>query len=444
MTVVVALVMWNGDVASSLLRLVAVAGLGCVVVLAAFGLWRHTEAETATLLVVVTAGGVAMDQYFGRASLLNPRIEQARALGVPFDARWAADVAVDERAAGRNVPPVYPTITAANFHLRPLAAVGGAVVPFATVASARNVLCNEGGRYEIVNTDRHGFVNPDRMWDGARAWDMVVVGDSFAEGWCVSSGQSFADRLRERFGRVLNLGRGSLGPLGELGVTREYLRGAEARVVVWSFFEGNDWADLASELAVPQLAGYLDPAFSQHLLERRDAVQSALSTYAEDYLAGYRWRKMLPFGRWRATLGDMDPQRLLRPSRLPVVSDGAGQDSGGLGKKETQEGDDMALLRRVIQLELEEIRATGARPVFVLLPSFDTYPQPGAVAVARRQFLANVMKEINVTMVDGDAAFRAAAADPRDFFALRTWGHYTAEGHRVVADAIAQAVETEQ
>ena len=74
--------------------------------------------------------------------------------------------------------------------------------------------------------------------------DVVLIGDSYVEGWYVSDQQTVASQLEVKLGRpVVNLGVAGYGTLQELIVLKEDGLPLSPRVVVWFFFEGNDFYD---------------------------------------------------------------------------------------------------------------------------------------------------------------------------------------------------------
>jgi hypothetical protein len=74
--------------------------------------------------------------------------------------------------------------------------------------------------------------------------EVALVGDSFVEGWYVSDGETCADRLAARIGRpVANLGQSGYGVEQELKVVAKDALPLAPRLLVWFFYEGNDFYD---------------------------------------------------------------------------------------------------------------------------------------------------------------------------------------------------------
>jgi hypothetical protein len=104
--------------------------------------------------------------------------------------------------------------------------------------------------------DRGGYRNPT---DLERA-DVVLIGDSFVEGWYVSDEQVAARRLQARLGRpVANLGVAGYGAMQEFRMLKQDGMRLGPSVVVWFFYEGNDlYEDASFEYtlaALPALKG---------------------------------------------------------------------------------------------------------------------------------------------------------------------------------------------
>jgi lysophospholipase L1-like esterase len=77
-----------------------------------------------------------------------------------------------------------------------------------------------------------------------RQADIVMVGDSYIEGWYVSDNETAASLLQQSLQRpVANLGVAGYGSLQGAIVVQRESPPLKPRVVVWSFFEGNDLYD---------------------------------------------------------------------------------------------------------------------------------------------------------------------------------------------------------
>ena len=83
------------------------------------------------------------------------------------------------------------------------------IVPLSGLQNALTIYCHENGYYNIYQSDRYGFNNPDMEWDGKEI-EYLLIGDSFTEAVGVDWDDSYAgilfNRLENRGIEILNAG----------------------------------------------------------------------------------------------------------------------------------------------------------------------------------------------------------------------------------------------
>ena len=93
-----------------------------------------------------------------------------------------------------------------------------------------------------VRYDRHGFRNEADL-DAA---DVAVIGDSFIEAPTMPTSMTMTSVLARLSGlTVANLGLSAYGPQQELRVMERYALPLRPAIIVWAFYEGNDFKDMA-------------------------------------------------------------------------------------------------------------------------------------------------------------------------------------------------------
>ena len=117
------------------------------------------------------------------------------------------------------------------------------------------VLCASQGNVIAYTADRYGFNNPAHLYDGPL--DLMLLGNSFVEGFCLPPGEDLASRLRKGGLVAASMGIRGNGPLIELATLGRFGHLLRPRHVVLVFFEGNDWENLEAELTEPWLRGAL-------------------------------------------------------------------------------------------------------------------------------------------------------------------------------------------
>ncbi|WP_065377216.1 GDSL-type esterase/lipase family protein [Ensifer adhaerens] len=119
------------------------------------------------------------------------------------------------------------------------------------------VLCTPDNQIIKYTADRYGFNNPDEVYD--KRVDLMLLGDSFVEGFCLPPGQDIASRLRLSGFSTAGAGIRGNGPLLELATLGRFGPLLRPRHVLMVFFEGNDWENFETELRKPWLRHALSP-----------------------------------------------------------------------------------------------------------------------------------------------------------------------------------------
>lgn len=289
----------------------------------------------------------------------------------------------------------------------------------------------DGVRYRY---DRNGFRNAA---DVQRA-DVVVIGDSFIEGWGVTADELVTSRLAADLGdaRVANLGQSWYGPQQELEVLRRYGLPLEPRTCVWSFFEGNDLQDVerytTASKVWPELSrrnhSFVLRSFTRNALHRlRRVVQDRLGEDAMGTL-GY------PSGVFQPRGGV--PVRMYFEYKAHPLS--------------TREEKSLGEVRQVLEEAGRLCGRQGARLLVVFVPTKDRVykslcrfaagAEPlrwGSNDLPRR--IEAIAQEAGADSLDLTPGFADRAARGEILYFPRD-SHWSPAGHRAAAAAIARAI----
>ena len=118
------------------------------------------------------------------------------------------------------------------------------------------VYCNEVGQYMVFKSDRHGFNNPDEIWDKDGV-DIVALGDSFAHGACMPKNDGFVSIIRKKYPSIINLAIGGNNPQANLAAMKEYALAKKPRYILWFHFAGNDLSGMMSHKDHPIYKKYV-------------------------------------------------------------------------------------------------------------------------------------------------------------------------------------------
>jgi hypothetical protein len=361
----------------------------------------------------------------------------ARKAGTDFDRRRKVEVVTDLRKQGISaVPNIVPfdlLLEQQDGGLKSAINIDGAeVLPLGGISNRVAVLCNETGQYSIHKTDEHGFHNPRGIWQSGPI-AIAAVGDSFAEGSCVASDKNFVALIRERYPATLNIGKSGNGPMITLAALQEYLSVKQPQVVLWFYYEGNEFHDLFEERKSPLLRNYLRAGFSQRLIDRQKEIDEALTDYVEVALKkelagnnrGQESRRamdtaitFLKLGHLRQSLGVVYG-RLAQGSQDDVYSD-------------TQ----LDLFRRVLFRAKESVDRWGGKLYFVYLPARDRYVNGQNY---HREKILSIVENVDLPVIDVHARFQHES-DPSKLFPFGRFGHYNEKGARLTADEALRAL----
>jgi hypothetical protein len=287
----------------------------------------------------------------------------------------------------------------------------------------------DGVRYQY---DQHGFRNrPD-----PRAADVVLIGDSFVEGWGVTAPELVTSRLASDLHRpVANLGQSWYGPQQELEVLRRFGLPLHPRACVWAFFEGNDLQDV--ERYQEALPIWSELSKRNHSFALRSFTRNAL----------YALRRLGRTSGGQDATGTLAyPYGVFRESDGREVRMYFEYKSHRLSSREMG---DLGVVRHVLGEAGDLCRRQGARFLVVFVPSKDRIYLDRARFAADAEPLHWEKNDLPdrlaaaVRQADPDAGFldltpvfRQRAARGEVLYFLQDT-HWSPLGHAIAADAIA-------
>jgi len=360
--------------------------------------------------------------------------ELAASSGMTIDVRHRADVLAEMRAHRVDAVQAVQIGSLLDSRNKDRAIDIDKFLPIGAISNAVTLLCNESGRYITYKSDEHGFRNPAGIWNAHRV-EVAVVGQSFAQGYCVPDGNDFADLLRAHFPATLNLGISGEGPLLQLGAMKEFLPRYAPRIVLWIFQEGLDLADLREEISHPLPTRYLEPAFNQRLLTRQPEVDEVLRRFTFDVEAAERVQtdtQVKPRTYGGQALSFVKLWNLRGWLAVARASDSA-RDVAFL---EASHG---RALTEILNQARDIARGWGGTLYFVYLPSWSRYRNHARAIEQERTTVLGLVRALQIPVIDIEPAFRSQD-DPLSLFPFQRFGHYNERGNRIVADSIVEAL----
>lgn len=71
------------------------------------------------------------------------------------------------------------------------------IFPVSGVSKIKTIYCNENNKQINYMSDRYGFRNEDKEWDNKKI-DVVLIGDSFAQGACVDNKNTLSANMKKK------------------------------------------------------------------------------------------------------------------------------------------------------------------------------------------------------------------------------------------------------
>ncbi len=338
------------------------------------------------------------------------------------DRRSKFEVVRDMRASGINA---YPAYSAADVPTPLLPVAADRISPMAGVKNAVTVVCNELGRYLIYESDEMGFPNPKGLW-GIGNIEIGIIGDSFAQGYCVAFQDSFASLIRDRYPRTLNLGAGGHGPLLEFAMLREYLVDIKPSIVLWLYTDINDMWDLEMEMQNKVFIKYLnDTNFRQKLMVNSAKIDEALRSYIDTNIIEYRNGDREEYIRQEVT-------RCVKLARIRAVI--------GLSFKTQLDPGVVPAFEYILREANKVVEKWGGRFYFVYLPSYESVTHNTNAILLDHDSVLSITRELGIRTIDLYPAF-LSHPDPLSLFPFRRRNHYNAAGYRLVADHVLRVLK---
>lgn len=371
--------------------------------------------------------------------------------GVEIDVRDRFEVITELRAKGIDaVPGVLPRYQLTFQKMDAKAKSGSAravsdvstphVLALGGISNKLTILCNESGRHLSYESDEHGFRNPRGAWQ-SRSVDIVALGDSFTQGYCVPAGKYFVDIVRRRYPATLNLGMAADGPLFMLSTLKEYAPSFQPKLVLWFYFEGNDLLDLQDERQSPLLMRYLEDGFSQRLRGRQPEVDRALLDLVEKKTVWEMENRQAAVRNRKGVVG-----QLADFLRVPVLRAKVGLARGTTDEQAatTAKAKDLTVFRQILLRAKVTVGSWGGTLYFVYLPNWSRFVTQASwdhFVEGQHDSVLGVARELEIPTIDLLPAFQAQS-DPMALFPFRGPGHYTEDGHRLVAEEVLKVIAT--
>ena len=307
----------------------------------------------------------------------------------------------------------------------------GNIFPLGAISNVTTILKNEHGFHPIIENDEHGFNNPKGLYKEKEV-NIVMTGDSFAEGNSVYADDNIQSILRKLGYKVLSIGMSGNGPLVELASIKEYAEFIKPKVLLWFYFENDITENLKNEKKSSFLMQYLnDENFSQNLLTRQNEIDFVLKKYLNNHEIEYRKKQKKP----RITFISQSIINLIKLYELrkrlnmsPTLSTVSFLPHYWIPTPTTPKKDFKKILEKAKKL----VSSWGGEMYFVEIPWRTSFKNPTRHPLS--EFVIESAHELEIPVIDLYTELSSNHPDPFFLYA----DHFTVEGYKLVAKIIAK------
>ena len=332
--------------------------------------------------------------------------------GRTYDKRSRAQILKDLRGQGKKITlsffPEY-WVFKKNKNLFPLSGI----------SNINTILCSDEGKHEIFESDKYGFRNDNNVWD-KEIVDYLIVGDSFAQGFCVNKFNNISSRINQITNKnVINLAYGSNGPLIEFASIREYLP-KNTKNLLWFYYEGNDLDNLNFELKNDILKKYLtNDKFSQNLKDKQKKIDEKIILEI---------KKNLSFQNIIFEFLKLTNTRKIFFNLLKKNTE-----------KQVYQSSHLDQLFLILNKTKEILDINNTKFYFIYLPEFNRY-QPNYNNLNYKKII-NFLDTNQIELIDIHKELFSKEDNPKRFFVFERNGHYNKEGYLSISKKILSITE---
>lgn len=298
---------------------------------------------------------------------------------------------------------------------------GKPVLPLSGLAN--NELAAVDGEDAPWPSDRHGFNNPDNVWDS----DVMVmaIGDSFTAGGDVPIGAGYVDYIRSHFRGTINLGCGGNGPITALATLTEYGPVAKPKFLVWGYYEGNDLTkDILREVET-DLVQYLSVDYRQNLPTMAPSLFGSLTDTLRR-MADTKSGRTPPPHASRSSF-NFHFSSVITLTQLRTA----------LGLSLRIDNKALELFEKVIRQIRAQGEVLGSQVLFIYIPAEVRYLNiiSNLDANSFKSEVLDRAKAAGFSVLDGDKII-GKVAEPRQLYQ----GHFTKEGYKLLGQAVVNRI----
>ena len=378
------------------------------------------------------------DQQKSMVDVKNTRIEIAKKKNVKFDTRSPEEFFFDSKKVNPNLQPsFYYSPIFNNFNTFKEAKKNQSIIPFRGPINSPSISCAEDLNYKIIQNDKYGFKNLNNIYQ--KKINSMLLGDSYAEGFCVKGSEDIAGNLNKNGFITVNYGVAGTGPLISLAIMREFGDLIKPKNFIYLYFEGNDLEGLNWEKQDKNLIKYLDSEYKVNYLNNYNSIKQFLNLSS---------RESLELGKLKLSLIDRDSKKnnfqIIKAHTIDIIEL---QNLKNILRynilNKHQQNYDLNLFFSVIEKMDLEAKKYNSNYLFVYVPSWSRYFTKNTKKDSTIKLRDKILTELEnkkIQVIDLSKFFEKEK-DIEQFFPLGFLGHYNASGYNKISEILAKELK---
>lgn len=363
------------------------------------------------------------------------RIKIAKEKNLNFDPREPEVVFFEKKNQIQDLSvPFYYSALFSNFKTFTKAKKNNEIIPFRGPVNKKNLSCAEDLSYKIINNDKYGFKNSNSIYDSKI--DVILLGGSFAEGFCYTGDDDIAGNLIKEDIQTLNLGVATTGPLVSLAVLKEFSPTFKPKNVFYLYYESNSLNVFKWEEKDKTLTKYLNENYKTDYLKNIDKVKKFLNLAEKESIEIAKAKvnqnndKEKNFIRtYTRNIQDILEISILKNRLRKLLN----------FKKKTY---NLELFNKTILYMKNETERNGGKFSFVYIPSWDRFFNSSSnlhSIIGLRETIVTSLQKRNINVIDTTDYF-SDLKNLTDYYPLGYVGHFNQRGYKQVADILKERI----
>jgi len=298
------------------------------------------------------------------------------------------------------------------------------VAPLAAQPNTQIYYCNEGYGLVTYRSDRFGFRNDDVAWDRSDV-DLVLIGDSFAQGACVKDKDTITSHISSEY-KVLNLGTQGNHPVHYAALAKKFIRKIRPKTVVLLFYANDNM--LGNEES-PYYKQYIER--NTEYFTSETSVEMRLSEKLNEY---YVQSKPIVKGLISAQLDDaasfLGRGNLFDRAKKYLLLSTIRKQIEKVGREFFADDSELHFSSKLaVDTLVDECHINDCIPVVAYIPN-STFWRPDPRSTGYSELLSEYSKEKGTFFIDLTESIRA---DDESNYAVKG-PHLSPKGYKIVAD----------